>query len=144
MNPGSCIHFTGIQHKACKLGYEYDKLDRPLPCIRSYKVHFSKERSGEQEPCKHSACHDYLAPTPEQIAEHERLITEALERHAKAAGPVSEWRKAQGWSKNNRVAATGKVPCNACGKGEIHLSMAAYNGHVWGRCTTDGCVSWME
>jgi hypothetical protein len=144
MNPGTCIHFTGVQHKACKLGYVYDQLAKPLPCIHSYKKHFPKEQRGQQEPCKHTDCKDYLAPTAEQVAEADRRLKERLEYFSRAMGPVSEWRKAQGWSKKNRVSATGKVPCNACGKGEIHLSMAAYNGHVWGKCTTEGCVSWME
>lgn len=35
------------------------------------------------------------------------------------------------------------VECPAC-KGRLHLSIAAYNGHVHGKCETDGCVAWME
>jgi hypothetical protein len=26
----------------------------------------------------------------------------------------------------------------------LHLSIAAHNGHVKGRCETGGCVSWAE
>lgn len=144
MNPGTCIHFTGVQHKACKLGYEYDKLEKPLPCIHSYKVHWPKERRGEQEPCKHGDCKDYLAPTTEQVAEHEEAIKARMELFRKAMKAVNEWRAVQGWSNRNRVSARGEVPCAGCGVGTIHVSMAAYNGHVWGKCTTEGCVSWME
>jgi len=60
------------------------------------------------------------------------------------SGNVLQWRKANKWDRKNPKGATGKVPCEACGKGEIHLSMSAYNGHVHGQCTTEGCVSWME
>jgi hypothetical protein len=37
----------------------------------------------------------------------------------------------------------GVVTCPVC-KGRLRLSHAAYNGHVWGQCETEGCVSWME
>jgi hypothetical protein len=35
------------------------------------------------------------------------------------------------------------VVCPIC-KGMLHLSQSSYNGHVHGRCKTEGCVSWME
>lgn len=37
----------------------------------------------------------------------------------------------------------GVVECPVC-EGRLHVSHAAYNGHVWGKCETKGCVSWME
>lgn len=144
MNPGTCVHFTGIQHKACKLGYVYDQLQKPLPCIHSHRVNWPKEKRGEQEPCNHGECKDFLAPTPEQVAAHEQEIKERLALLSKAMKPVNEWRAAQNWSKQNRRGAQGTVPCAGCGVGTIYLSMAAYNGHVHGKCTTPGCVSWME
>jgi hypothetical protein len=33
--------------------------------------------------------------------------------------------------------------CPVC-KGRLRLSHAAYNGHVHGRCETEGCLAWME
>lgn len=36
----------------------------------------------------------------------------------------------------------GKIKCPKCG-GELHYSRAKTNGHVWGQCTTEGCLSWM-
>ena len=53
---------------------------------------------------------------------------------------VKPWRT---WTKKNRVAKEEVIECPAC-KGRLHLSQAAYNGHVWGKCETEGCVSWME
>lgn len=35
------------------------------------------------------------------------------------------------------------IECPVC-KGRLHLSQSAYNGHVHGKCETEGCVSWME
>ncbi len=28
--------------------------------------------------------------------------------------------------------------------GTLHYSVAGYNGHLWGQCTTVGCARWME
>jgi hypothetical protein len=139
---GRCIHFTGIMNKQCKAGVTYP--DGPLPCLRERVVNFPKERRGEVEKLPHSECASYTDPTPEQIEASEREFQDYTDKWSRAMVGVGEWRKAQGWSKKNRVSATGKVPCAGCGNGEIHLSMAALNGHVWGRCTTKGCVSWME
>ena len=38
----------------------------------------------------------------------------------------------------------GQEPCPACGTGMLSWSHSAFNGHVWGECSTEGCVSWME
>lgn len=35
------------------------------------------------------------------------------------------------------------IECPKC-KGRLHLSIAATNGHVWGKCETEGCLAWME
>ncbi len=37
----------------------------------------------------------------------------------------------------------GTERCPACG-GTLHLTHSSYNGHVWGRCETTDCLSWME
>jgi len=41
--------------------------------------------------------------------------------------------------KDNR----GKIVCPKCG-GELHYTRAKVNGHVWGKCKTEGCLSWMQ
>lgn len=35
------------------------------------------------------------------------------------------------------------VKCPIC-DGKLHLSQSSYNGHVHGKCETEGCLSWME
>jgi len=37
----------------------------------------------------------------------------------------------------------GVVECPVC-KGKLHVSHAEYNGHVHGKCETEGCLAWME
>lgn len=146
MKPGECVHYTGCinpRKPACDAGVNYREhvggdgfgwVTR-LPCFKLENV----------DPAKVVKCDKYCEPTAEQIAAHEAEVSAAITKMMVAySGNVRKWREQQGWSKKNRVSAEGKVPCEACGTGEIHLTMAAYNGHVWGKCTTDGCVSWME
>lgn len=67
-------------------------------------------------------------------------IEEMLGRMAIVGPVVGKWRT---WTKTNRVAKQEVIECPKC-KGRLHLSQAAYNGHVHGHCETKGCVSWME
>jgi hypothetical protein len=63
---------------------------------------------------------------------------ELLEKHRKAEEVVKAFRvKYKGKGGHERVK------CPICG-GSLHLSIAAYNGHVWGVCETVGCLAWME
>lgn len=145
MRHDSCVHSTGVLNPRapeCKMGINYRQLvggedagwATRAPCTTM------EPRNGEKVSCPH-----LRMPTAEEIAEDKRQSDERMKRFMAAySGKVREWRQAQNWSKSNRVAASGKVPCEACNAGEIHLTMSAYNGHVWGKCTTEGCVEWME
>ena len=42
------------------------------------------------------------------------------------------------------VGGNSSTPCTACLDGTICYSVAKSNGHMHGRCTTSGCVCWME
>jgi ribosomal protein L32 len=146
MRADGCIHYTGALNPAtggvCGEGINYRELvgGPVLGWISRLPCSAGEARGGDKVSCP-----KYRAPTAEEIAEDKRRTDESIRRFmAVQSGKVREWREAQRWSKKNRVSATGVVPCEACGKGEIRLSMAAYNGHVHGKCTTDGCVSWME
>lgn len=146
MKRDSCIHYTGClnpRSPTCKAGVNYREHAggdgfgwvKRLPCF--------KLENGD--PAAVVKCDLYQEPTAEQIAAHEAEVQAAIAKLMTAyTGKVREWREANKWDRKNPKAATGKVPCEACGKGEIHLTMAAYNGHVWGKCTTEGCISWME
>lgn len=49
------------------------------------------------------------------------------------------WYKPQ----DNYYSGQGKTACPIC-SGELRYSRAGYNGHVHAKCSTDGCVAWME
>lgn len=122
---GTCRHFTGVQHKCCEAGVNYDQFKAGLPCIKKW--------------AKGNVCEKYLEPTPEEIAAREAEIKECIERMDKVCVAIAPWRKKhQG---HNFVEV---VTCPIC-SGRLHLSIAGgYNNHVHGYCETKGCVSWME
>lgn len=148
MKPDACVHYNGainpVTKGICRAGVNIRTLVggpqegwlTRLPC------HPMPREAVNGERC---SCDKFRLPTAEEVAESKRASDEAMRKFMVAfSGNVLEWRKANTWSKKNPKGATGTVPCEACGKGEIHLSMSEYNGHVWGKCTTEGCVSWME
>lgn len=44
----------------------------------------------------------------------------------------------------NYYVGCGKMKCPVCNEGELRYSRASYNGHVHAKCSTQGCVAWME
>jgi transcriptional regulator with XRE-family HTH domain len=48
----------------------------------------------------------------------------------------------QGYGRGN--GGRGSFLCPICKRGQLNYSVAGVNGHIWGRCTTDGCVAWMQ
>lgn len=136
---GSCVHYTGVwglgmvDIPCCAAGVNYHELvgEGPgwvakLPCtppikgVRTRQVFCSKKQ----------------LPTAEEIAaydawmdEHFKVLQEAMERcRAHAAG---------------KRDVQGVVECPAC-KGNLYYSIAGSNGHLWGKCETTNCLSWMQ
>ena len=126
---GKCRHFNGIQHKVCEAGVSYDSLPRNergglvLPCI--------------QPECQFT-CDKYEEPTPEEIAADEEWMRQRMEMHEKVAVVVAPIRK-----EYKGRSGRGTITCPCCG-GNLHWSISGYNGHMHGRCETEGCISWME
>jgi len=146
---GWCIYFNGIQNKICKAGVEYDSLreeEYRLPCLIEHNsqekvdgkyVRIYKPWPDQRQP---APCAHFRAPTAEEIAAADGALEVSMNRMRIVMTTVAGWRT---WSKKNRVAKQEVIECPAC-KGRLHLSQSAYNGHVWGNCETEGCMSWME
>lgn len=122
---GRCCHFTGLQHDTCDAGVKYDdvKQDRRIPCL-------AWDANG-------ATCEKAKWPTREE-AEAEESAFEAA--YARISTAMKAIRALHG--KQRGVA--GAMPCpNGCG-GELRYSIAAYNGHIHGACSTEGCAQWMQ
>jgi hypothetical protein len=146
MQPGMCKHFNGTWHnKTCRAGVAYaDVTPEPerktgialrVPCRQ--KCEWTNP-SQLAEFNKRGTCPKYEEPTAEDLAENNRRREAAMQR-MRLTFPliekVKQEHRGQSWQ--------GVEQCPACG-GKLHLSHAATNGHVWGRCETEGCTSWME
>lgn len=150
---GHCVHFNGFQHDACDAGVRYDSFgDTPrracrAPCLQESSAHEKVDgkyvriwKPWPREPGEQMECQKFRLPTAEEIADDEAKTIAAMDRMRLVMGTVSKWKT---WTPRNRVAKQEVIECPAC-KGRLHLSQAAYNGHVWGQCETKGCVSWMQ
>lgn len=128
-----CVHFSGLMNDTCKAGIDYERFrkqaatpgPRGFPCLRDYD--------------KAPECDKREWPSEEYIRARLDKIEASTQRHLKAAAVVAEFRR-----KHKGKSAQEEVPCPACGTGTLHLSISGYNGHVWGKCSTDGCLQWME
>jgi hypothetical protein len=131
-----CQHYDPQPRgKGCKAGMPIDKIqtvktgEKGLkwgPCIEGHLL-----------PDVLTICPKWLRVTQEAAEKRADDIEESIQRMTKVGPVVAAWRKREPIGKQEVIA------CPVCG-GRLHLSQAAYNGHVWGRCETKDCVAWME
>lgn len=163
MNPGTCIHYTGIamatRDDCCRAGVNYHQafdftgigVMFRLPCIQYRTLPASGNgthiKAGEATVRKEIdrrgytmiPCDKFQDPTPEEV-ELDRIESDAsFERAMTAIRVASAWRVKPKPAQDRQEV----VRCPIC-KGRLHLSQSSHNGHVHGKCETKGCVSWME
>jgi len=68
----------------------------------------------------------------------DKLITNVL----KAKTAIAQYIDSMALDKSEDI--TGRIPCPICGKGTLSFSRVSYNEHIWGRCSTEGCLEWLE
>jgi hypothetical protein len=148
MQTGCCKHFTGSYHNThCQAGVCYrdvttepDRMEGSLlrlACFsRMDRLGSSAEQIAEFE--KRGTCEKYQEPTAEEIAAYEAEMKAHMDKYMLVTPLINEVKrehKGKGW--------TGVKECPVC-KGELRMSHSSYNGHVHGRCETEGCLAWME
>lgn len=132
--PHWCVHFRSMgEHETCEAGVAYaDFRGTAFACRPCFLTEKGESKAGALP------CPSLRRPTPEEVAAHEAWIGARMERMRAVMVGIAPWRRAHKGRSAREVVA-----CPAC-KGRLHLSIAAYNGHVHGRCETEGCVSWTE
>lgn len=137
-----CRHFVGIHHNTCcKAGVNFRAhVGGPelgwvtrLPCVPL----MSTGKAEDVVPCEQRDVWT-REEAERNIDAHERAIERFFSAHkaAKADAKVKGFRKGH--------AGAGELPCPVCDGGTLRYTVAAYNGHMHGRCSTANCVSWME
>lgn len=132
----SCRHFNGIQNKKCQAGIVYlawkqGVEERAMPCI-------PKHINGRETwPC---GLFEIMSLADAEKEADERIVT--MNRGIKVRHAAHEDAKSKGLGKGH--GGVGEIPCPGCENGTLRYSVASYNGHMHGRCSTPGCASWME
>jgi hypothetical protein len=149
MQTGRCKHFNGIQNDTCKAGVLYESVTPDpqapgmalrMPCDDwSKRKTLSKPTPAQQEQMtKRGTCPKYEEPSAEELKAWEdklKVYGENMNKVFTALASIRKDQKGKNWR--------GVIECPAC-KGKLHLTHSAYNGHMHGRCETEGCVAWME
>ncbi|MGI9507629.1 MAG: hypothetical protein ACR2RE_31705 [Geminicoccaceae bacterium] len=147
MSEGTCRHFNScIINDVCEAGVRYrDVTPRPddpgsairAPC-RAYGAGDKHALKVLAEYGPPGTCDKFETYTERELAEHEAEAEAAKERMMKVlplCERIKREHKGESWK--------GVEECPVC-DGRLHLSHAAVNGHVWGKCETENCVAWME
>lgn len=124
-----CRHFNGTMNTKCKAGIHYqDDLvgdgfgwAARLPCIPDSPL--------RKEPI--TPCAKYSAKTKEEIDAEENEMKERTGHMLKAIAMIRETKQ-----------HAGHIECPKC-QGQLQFTVAKSNRHVWGRCSTAGCLTWM-
>jgi len=130
-----CIHFSGIMNKCCKAGVPYDSVHdtstspHRFACLRDEGADFM--------PC---AKREW--PSDEYVSARVRESKESLAKTMTAVVFAKADADEKGLGKGHGGISGIKCPC--CEEGTLQYSVASYNGHIHGSCTTPGCVRWME
>jgi hypothetical protein len=125
-----CVHFSGISQPACRAGVAYETVEDPKP------------NGGYRLPCfaddgARTACEHARFPTREEAEERER------ESHA-STRRINLVRAAIVTATEGKRGVAGTIACPACEGGTVRFSVAGYNGHIWGKCSTPHCAEWVE
>lgn len=131
-----CKHFNGRQHEKCDAGVVYLTVDSKDPSRKGF-AKMPCFREGVDVPCEKRHF-----PTDDEVAAEVAAIRERSRRLNVALSAVSEDAAKRGFKQGSGGRA--EVPCPVCTTGSIIYSVASYNGHIHGRCSTAECVWWMQ
>ncbi len=138
MNPKTCKHFTGTQHKQCACGVVYETLfkeGREIPCLVLTRDMATDKRTLED---RKRECPKIQMQSAEEIAAREAELNATIERFKKL-GPIIKAAKVKYKGQSHQWIEA----CPICGK-NLHLAISSYNGHMRGQCETKDCAWWME
>jgi hypothetical protein len=136
----SCRHFNGVQNKTCNAGVQYEHpiaavlekaVGTTMPCIPRFV------NGRKTWPCE---LFEIMSQADAEKEADERIV--AMNACTTARHAAKDDAKEKGFGKGRGGASS--IPCPSCDGGVLRYSVASYNGHMHGKCSTPGCVSWME
>ena len=140
MKDNWCKHHRGWRdNEACSKGHNPQKLfsepERSL--LRTIPCNSKNEAAG--------ACADREFPTEAELVEQEREFEVHFGFTQTAIALIAEKTNAKpSWDEGDKgeKGSKGTIECPKC-NGALHYTVSGYNNHIWGKCETEGCLSWM-
>lgn len=136
---GWCIHYRSpAESDTCQAGVNYAELNggttdgmlQHLPCFMP--------KSGQT--LARVKCDKCRPPTQDEIATHNAFVREHAGYVIRVLASIDEWRR-----DHKRQSATMYLDCPACqGKNGRILVVLLPGGHTSGKCSTPGCLTWIE
>lgn len=169
-----CVHYAGfsgpdLKRKThCRAGVEYATVETKVEFTSSSKNNPRPYHNHSAHPCFKSdahltgGCSKCQYRTAEEVAKdhadilksiadvgraRKAIVADLEKRHADKDRKVTfnaESNQEVEDGPTNFVSGSGIIICPICTTGSLRYSRAGYNGHVHARCSTDGCVAWME
>lgn len=132
----TCVYFNGIQHEVCNIGVKYDDvrvdgIGIPCLCVRRDGI------GGESIPCDKRRY-----PSAEEIKAEKERIDKMFEDGQRVMDAVTKDAADKGFRKGN--GGDGVIDCPVCEDGRLAYRVSGYNGHRHAKCSSVGCVSFME
>ena len=128
----NCKHFNGIHHDQCEAGITYDTSGKfALPCLPSLAD--KRERL---------TCESFCVMTKEEAESEADEFERAYQTAVVARKAAKDDAKAKNLGRGN--GGRGNLKCPVCTDGILHYTVAWLNGHMHAKCSTAGCVAWME
>lgn len=118
---------VGIDHRALPPITDRGNSRWNFPCIDGHKL--------PGGAC--AICPKWERHTQEDGEKRALGVLHSMRKMTLAGPVVKAWRLKEPQGKQE------VIECPVC-KGRLHLAQSSYNGHVHGRCETEGCLSWME
>lgn len=136
MHEKSCRHFNGVlgpgmrkDHKPCLVGQNFRDFADDDPAGRGRKLACLGEGT--------KTCPKFSAWTAAEVQADEEMWEKITAETLTAKAAIEQAIKAG-------APSTGDIPCPACKAGQLKYSRSDYNGHIWAKCTTEDCVTFME
>ena len=137
-----CRHYTGTYREICSAGVNYRQHVGGPDLGWALKIPCQGITWTHAPGVERVQCDRYSPWTIEEATANIDAMDAAIENHMKAHRVTHDDAKKKGLMRGK--GGFGECACPICTVGTILYSVSAYNGHLHGACTTDGCVKWME
>ena len=131
----TCVHFNGVQHDTCRAGVNYHELFGVGVGCFAHLCCLS-------EPVGSVACDKSVYPTRAQAEAEQGKREKRFKQVMQCVVVAKEHAEKEGLREGHGGVSQLDCP-TGCG-GILRYSVASVNGHMYARCSTEDCVSWME